>query len=280
MSRWPHDDMESLVAFYGDPNDANFARDNLVTIHAPWNLIYDGRPWKAGITVHKKCSIALQTVLSDIWDHFSRDQENIDAVGMSEFDGSYNNRDVRGRPGVKSVHAFGAAFDFDAKDNALGVTRGAMDSYVINAWKKEGATWGGDFVHRKDWMHTQFACEGAAVPLAPVDTDPVPPEPKSTDAGEDAPSVAPSTGKSLIKSKIAWLGTGSGVAVAGDVANQASDALATFNSVKDGVHQTGVVDGFLNVLDKHPRFLMGIVVVLALVAVVFFRWFDFARKGK
>lgn len=274
--------MASLVAFYGDPNDDDFERDNLVTVTPPWKLFYAGKPWNHGIKVHKKCSVQFQSVLTEIWDHYSRDQHNIDAVGMSNFDGSYNNRDVRGRPGVKSVHAFGAAFDFDAAHNQLGVSRGAMPVFVANAFKKQGAVWGGDYHGRKDWMHFQFACEGAAAPLVADGDDseyPVPPEPTGDEPATPVIAAAEEA-KPIYKSKIAMSAGAVGLSEAADTGMQINDALNTASGIKDSVKHLGIIDLFFNVLDKHPRIIVSLFIVGVCVAVGYWRWRDHGKGQK
>lgn len=277
MPRWPHDDMQSLVAFYGDPNDANFHSEQIVRIMPPWQLFYAGRPWTHGIEVHRKCASALSAALQEIWEHAGRTQAAIDACGLSNFSGSYVNRDVRGHPGVKSVHAFGAAFDFDAEHNPLGATRGAMPSEAVASFKHQEGTWGGDFVHRKDWMHFQFAYEGtwAAPKAAPAE-----PAPEPQDARDEEDRDAPATPfykKPVVIGSALGGATGSGSAL--DAANQASDVLNTVNNIKDGVHQTGIIELGLKLIDTHPRFMfMATFAVLALVGVIALVATHFWRK--
>ena len=152
---WPHDDTQSLIAFYGKPwIDSSL----LVDVTPPFVMKYESAIVH-GLLVHNKIAVALSTALKTIWDHYGNDQHIIDATGISNYSGSYNYRSVRGA-GNLSCHAFGAALDFDAENNPLGAAHGSMARPCIDAFKSVGAVWGGDFIHRKDWMHFQFANEG------------------------------------------------------------------------------------------------------------------------
>jgi len=152
---WPHDDTASLIAFYGKPwEDGSL----LVHVVPPFVMKYEGAVIR-GITIHKKCADALTEALNTAWISYKKDQAAIDASGLSNYSGSFNYRNVRGASNL-SCHAFGAALDIDAEHNPLGAVKGRMPQEVVQAFKSVGAFWGGDFIHRKDWMHFQFAREG------------------------------------------------------------------------------------------------------------------------
>jgi hypothetical protein len=76
---------------------------------------------------------------------------------LRTFDGCFMIRDVRGEPGAPSVHSYALAIDMNAKENALG-TVGNMDPRLVQAFTKQGFSWGGDF-RRKDPMHFSYAWE-------------------------------------------------------------------------------------------------------------------------
>lgn len=72
--------------------------------------------------------------------------------------GGYVDRDVRGKPGVKSIHAHGAAIDINPGQNPLGselVTDMPPDIAQIAA--AAGLGWGGNWSSRKDAMHFSAA---------------------------------------------------------------------------------------------------------------------------
>src|SRR5262249_40319999 len=98
--------------------------------------------------------------LNNIWGHYQRDQTQIEAIGLHWFGGCYAPRNVRGSSTKMSTHAFAAAIDLDPEHEPM--TRehkSQMPQPVIDAFKGEGAYWGGDFRVRQDPMHFQFATE-------------------------------------------------------------------------------------------------------------------------
>lgn len=76
---------------------------------------------------------------------------------LKTFDGCFNVRPVRGVPNVMSVHSWGLALDFNAKDNPLG-GESTWSPDFVQVWKDAGFVWGGDF-KRKDPMHFQYCIE-------------------------------------------------------------------------------------------------------------------------
>ena len=82
--------------------------------------------------------------------------------------GGYVDRDVRGQPGVKSVHAHGAAIDINPSANPFGsklVTD--MPANVASVAKQMGLGWGGNWTSVKDAMHFSVAKnEGGDIQLA------------------------------------------------------------------------------------------------------------------
>lgn len=150
---WPHDDYTSLVGFYGKP----WQKPDLLThVIPPFQMKFEGALIH-GILIHEKCALALNEALQKIWQAYGS-QPAIDATGFSNYSGSYNYRNVRGATSL-SCHAFGAAIDVNAEKLSLGSTKRLPDP-IIQAFKSVGAFYGGDFIHRKDPMHLQFANEG------------------------------------------------------------------------------------------------------------------------
>jgi D-alanyl-D-alanine carboxypeptidase len=190
MSRWPHDDPASLAAFYGDPGKDEPGKQ-LVRVVPPFKMTYrdeytddDGKRRVRIVPVpyirfHRKAAPALQAALNEIWEQYGRDQSAIDAAGVSDFGGTYNHRKVRGSDTKWSNHAYGAAIDLNADSNGLGAGHGTMPRIVIDAFKRQGALWGGDYKGRTDPMHFEFCSrEGTPPPPAPL-PKPVPkPEPE------------------------------------------------------------------------------------------------------
>ena len=204
MSRWPHDDPASLAKFYGDPAKGEPGQQ-LVPVIPPFRMTYAGKPIKS-IMFHRKAAPALKAALDAIWQHYGRDQAKVDAISVSKYSGAYNPRLIRGSSTKWSNHAYGAAIDFDAEHNGFNTGHGIMPQAVIDAFKAQGALWGGDYHGRTDPMHFEF-CSRDAAPLGFAD---VPPTDGDGDAGADQvddlpPGVAPENSFfKLIKSKIAW----------------------------------------------------------------------------
>lgn len=160
MSLWPHDDTASLIAFYGDPRSTDFADKKLVSVNVPWKMVLS---WDTHHTVqhfvfHYLCAPALSRIFSRIKSVYPT-QDDVENVGLHLWGGAYNYRPIRGSSRL-SCHAFGAAIDFDPDHNGMNtVHRSHMAQPVIDAFKSEGAFWGGDFHTRQDPMHFQFARE-------------------------------------------------------------------------------------------------------------------------
>lgn len=154
MARWPHDDPASLAAFYGDPDKGEPGR-HLVPVVPPFRMYYDGKPIGA-IQFHRKAAPALKAALDEIWEKCGKSQARVDAAGVSVFSGAYNPRKIRGSATRWSNHAYGAAIDFDAEHNGFNTGHGRMPDFVVAAFKRQGALWGGDYRGRTDPMHFEF----------------------------------------------------------------------------------------------------------------------------
>lgn len=72
--------------------------------------------------------------------------------------GGYNDRDVTGQPGVKSIHAYGGAIDINPKENPYGSTlKTDMPADVGKFAEMVGLGWGGNWTSVKDPMHFSAA---------------------------------------------------------------------------------------------------------------------------
>jgi hypothetical protein len=158
MSLWPHDDTHSLIAFYGQPGKVELGH-----VIVPWHMVFswDTHHVVPRFAMHVKCIEPMHRILNNIWQHYKQSQDAIEDIGMHLWGGAYNPRTVRGSSRW-SVHAFGAAVDFDPDANEMNSRPSnphKMAQPVIDAFKAEGAFWGGDFRIRHDPMHFQFAHE-------------------------------------------------------------------------------------------------------------------------
>lgn len=279
MPSWPLDRNAEKVAFYGDPFRAGFERDNIVSITPPWRMRYtddNGRvtPIRE-IRIHRLCAASLQRVLNNLWEHYGRDQHNIEAVGLADYAGAYVKRNVRGSSSAISCHAFGAAIDLDPKHNPMNTSgnRGSFPDAVINIFKQEGWYWGGDFKSRKDPMHFQAAHEGTPVVAGPID-GPVPPEPTDEPDGANLGSVAAVEGpKPLWKSNLVRAGAGVGVGALGDAGYQATDVLNTAVNVKYSLTNLGVIE----LVSKHTSFFLMLIIAGLAGYIIWKKWHD--NKG-
>lgn len=279
MPTWPLDRNAEKVAFYGDPFRAGFERDSIVSITPPWRMRYtddNGRVTAIReIRIHKLCAASLLRVLNNIWEHYGRDQHNIEAIGLADFAGAYVKRNVRGSSSAISCHAFGAAIDLDPKHNPMNYNGnlGSFPRDVINYFKQEGWYWGGDFKSRKDPMHFQAAHEGTPVVAGPID-DPVPPEPTDEPDGANLGSVAAVDGpKPLWKSNLVRAGAGVGVGALGDAGYQATDVLNTAVNVKYSLTNLGVIE----LVSKHTSFFLMLIIAGLAGYIIWKKWHD--NKG-
>jgi hypothetical protein len=161
---WPLE--QAADAFYGNPRahgggyDIDWARDHLVHVQCPWQLHMGLHQPVPFITIHAQCADSLTRVLAQVWAAIGKSQEAANGRGYSVFSGSFNFRPIRGSAQI-SMHAYGAAIDWDAPDNPMGYGnlhhRFTDSDPLIAAFKAEGWRWGGDYCSRHDYMHVE-AC--------------------------------------------------------------------------------------------------------------------------
>lgn len=161
----PHDDTASLIAFYGDPRgggqvNPKWGNTNLAMCIPPWRMVesWDTAQEIKHFVVHVKCLMAFNAAFAYIWNTCNSNQSTIEQYGLHLWGGCFNYRPIRGSSRI-SVHGFAAAIDLNPDANPMGHVSGKMPSFVVKAFKDQGATWGGDFQSRKDEMHFQFAHE-------------------------------------------------------------------------------------------------------------------------
>lgn len=160
---FPHDDTASLIAFYGYPTAENletWKAAHVVTVSCPWTLYYGGQPWHHPIQFHKKAAPAFADAMQAIWAAAAKDDRSPILRHVRNFSGSGELRAVRGSSRI-STHGFWAAIDYDADKLPLGhdVSASEMPQKIVDAFIASGAFWGGNYIHRKDPMHFQYAHE-------------------------------------------------------------------------------------------------------------------------
>lgn len=153
--QWPHDDTASKNAFYGDFNSKGWQDRWLHRYIPPFKMFYALHPLDRGILVHDKIIPALTLVFQEIWAAANKDQATIDKLGVSDFGGCFNIRHIAGTNSW-SNHSWACAIDLDPSRNEFNTGHGHMQAMVINAFKRQGALWGGDYKGRTDPMHFEF----------------------------------------------------------------------------------------------------------------------------
>jgi hypothetical protein len=150
---WPA--YHNLESFYGAPGE------NLVTVPAPYpmRLAWDKTSTVTRITLNKKCAASAQDVLAEVLKVYGIDA--IRELHLDLYGGGYNKRKMRGGSSW-SVHAYGAAMDFDPERNQLrwGKDRAEFAKVVYNKWWScwERAGWLSlGRTRNYDFMHVQAA---------------------------------------------------------------------------------------------------------------------------
>lgn len=207
MPNWPKDNQPARNAFYGDPGRGEIPAQ-MVPVTPPFAMYYTDETGKRkikAIQFHKKAAPYLLAALNEIWDYCQHDQNQIDASGASNYNGAYNHRMVRGSSTKWSNHAYATAIDLNAGENALGA-KGNMPQFIVDAFCRQGAMWGGWYKSRPDWMHFEFVDNGGRkpksvapvfAPVAHVFDEPSAPADEFEDSdnnehqGDEAPAPAP-----------------------------------------------------------------------------------------
>lgn len=158
----------------------------------------DGKGYRAAhiVTITLNCGVRLHVrrEVAHLFKGFFDELEQTTGYSLADQgqpdDWGYNNRDIRGRPGVKSNHAWGLAVDANAEENPMRdalVTNMPPETAALAA--KWGLRWGASYTGRKDAMHFEF--EGTPddvhkYPTSAATPKPAPePTPKAQAAQED-----------------------------------------------------------------------------------------------
>lgn len=153
--QWPHDDTASKNAFYGDFHSKGWEDMNLVHYTPPFEMHYGEQRLLHGLLIHKKILPAIGQIFSDIWASCGQDQHRVDASGASSWGGCFNIRNIAGSNNW-SNHSWACAVDLDPERNGFNTGHGHMQPVIIDAFKRQGALWGGDYAGRTDPMHYEF----------------------------------------------------------------------------------------------------------------------------
>lgn len=154
MNQWPHDNTAAKNAFYGNFNDKSWASIYLTRIHPPFMMYYEKKPMPTGVLLNKNCAIAMMAAFNEIWENCHHDQAQVDKAGASDYGGCFNIRKIAGSNNY-SNHSWACAIDLSPGSNGFNM-KSTLSNIVIDAFKRQGARWGGDYRGRKDPMHMEF----------------------------------------------------------------------------------------------------------------------------
>lgn len=152
--QWPKDNTVAKIDFYGNFHAKSWQDLNLVHIQPPFTTYYDGQVMHHGWLVHRKIAGAVMAALNEVAEKCEHDQRRIDATGVSDFGGCFNIRRIAGSDNW-SNHSWACAIDLSPKTNGFNMTS-TLSAIVVDAFKRQGARWGGDYHGRKDPMHFEF----------------------------------------------------------------------------------------------------------------------------
>ncbi len=156
MTAWPKDTTAAKNAFYGNFQLKSWQATSLTRIKPPFMMYYDKKPMKTGILVNKACAAAMMAAFTEIWDKCDHDEKKVAATGASDFGGCLNIRKISGSANSWSNHSWACAIDLSPATNGFGKGKGTLSNIVVDAFKRQGALWGGDYVKRSDPMHFEF----------------------------------------------------------------------------------------------------------------------------
>ena len=151
---WPKDNTASKNAFYGDFQKTGWGNKYLIRIHPPFTLFYEKKPMLTGVLVNKNCALAMMAAFNEIWEKCNHDEKAVAKAGASDYGGCLNQRRIAGSNNW-SNHSWACAIDLSPGTNGFNM-KGTLSSIVIDAFKRQGARWGGDYRGRKDPMHFEF----------------------------------------------------------------------------------------------------------------------------
>jgi hypothetical protein len=159
---WPHEDVQSLNAFYGDPRGSNgeaspiWEADNLRYWEPPYPLFFsDGKhtPLKR-LRIHKKCVSTFDEAFKEVLHVFGIDYIVKNRLNISG--GATCYRLERGGSRL-SVHSWGCAIDMDPAHNPFPAhwRTGMIDKGFAAIMQKHGFCWRGEG-NDVDPMHFQL----------------------------------------------------------------------------------------------------------------------------
>lgn len=152
---WPVEQQQLLEQFYGEVGKNQM----LLDLPYPHRLSWDKRKVVHRISCHKKVGDSINTVLTNVLNHYGMDE--IKRLRLDLWGGCLSVRKKRGGT-TWSTHAWGIAMDYDPDHNALrwGRDRAAFARPEYDKWWELWEKEGWVSLGRKknyDWMHVQAA---------------------------------------------------------------------------------------------------------------------------
>lgn len=150
---------DQVVSLFGDPTPyltedggvvgAAWESRILTPVTLPIPLHISGGGQARVIRCHKRIAHALAAALDLL---YARGEWGL----IKDYGGCYNWRTQRMAAHKRSRHSWGIAIDINVADNPFMGTP-QMPPAIVLAFKSAGFAWGGDFIHRPDGMHFEFA---------------------------------------------------------------------------------------------------------------------------
>src|SRR6516165_3247693 len=154
---WPTEGSPELDQFFGpievdEDGDlvAGWEAEHLTLIKCPWilTLSWNHSQTTRSIRCNKKVADSLSGILDDIWSYYEKDQTQIMRARMHLYGGCFEFRRKRGLSGI-SMHAYGAAIDFDPDGNPMYFAGSEVDIHmpaqVVKIFADAGWKWGNNF---------------------------------------------------------------------------------------------------------------------------------------
>ena len=153
MNTWPKQNYASMVSYYGNVGE----HQTQLILPYPMRLAWDISKTVTKITCHERVHDSLGKILSDIFNFYSGNLDDVKNDRMDLFGGCLNVRKVRGGDSW-SIHSWGTAIDLDPEHNTLSMHRNeaSMRNEIINIFESEGWSSMGRSKNY-DFMHFQAA---------------------------------------------------------------------------------------------------------------------------
>lgn len=143
LSKWPSDDIEELINFYGRPDLVSGYAPKQVELKLPYPMKLS---WMPSVQItksrcHKAVHDSLSIILQNILKEFGK--SGIEEYGLNILGGITNVRTMRGDDIKISRHSFGIAIDLNPTANGMRTPwpkKATMPEAVIEIFEEQGWT--------------------------------------------------------------------------------------------------------------------------------------------